>query len=67
MTVTVVGEIGALLQSEATEAEERKALETCLVEGLDELDRGEGRAMTAADWDQMRTEIRQRYGVSETR
>ena len=64
---TAADYIVALLQSEATEAEERRALETCLVEGLDELDRGEGRAMTAADWERMRADIRQRYGMSETR
>ena len=45
--------------------EESGSWEAKLREGIEALDRGEGRAMTTADWDRLRTQIRQRYHISE--
>jgi hypothetical protein len=38
--------------------EEKAEIERKLLQGLDELDRGESREMTAEDWEQLRKEIR---------
>jgi Arc/MetJ-type ribon-helix-helix transcriptional regulator len=45
--------------------EERRRLEAKLVEGVAALDRGEGRPMTAGDWDRLRTTLRDTHSAGE--
>jgi Arc/MetJ-type ribon-helix-helix transcriptional regulator len=46
-------------------ATRRAEFEAKILEGLEELDRGEGQPVTRADWDELRAEIRARYGDGE--
>jgi len=52
----------ALLEQERR-AEGREGLEAKLLQGLAELDRGEGQPMTSADWDRLRAQVRARHGA----
>ncbi|MFO0967346.1 MAG: hypothetical protein U0793_17445 [Gemmataceae bacterium] len=45
--------------------ESRAELEAKLLEGVDDLDRGEGRAMQASDWEALRRRVRERFGEDE--
>jgi hypothetical protein len=40
-------------------------LETTLLSNMEQLDRGEGRAMSAQDWAQMRAAYCQRHGIAD--
>jgi hypothetical protein len=53
------------LLSRAQQAKTRAALEAQLLVGVEELERGEGREMTAADWELLRSRIRAQYGDAE--
>jgi Arc/MetJ-type ribon-helix-helix transcriptional regulator len=46
------------LIAEAQQATLRAEVEEKLLAGVDALDRGEGRELTAADWEQLRTKYR---------
>ena len=61
---SVQGFILALLE-QARRDEEHGLLEAKLLEGVAELDRGEGRPMTSADWDRLRGQLRDRHQVGE--
>lgn len=59
------GEYMLALLRQAQQAKERNALEVKLREGVEALDRGEGREMTSDDWERLRNGIRDRYGVND--
>ncbi len=40
-------------------------LDATLLVGVEQLDRGEGRAMSPHDWNQMRTDYCQRHGIQD--
>lgn len=46
---------------QAYQAQERSAIEAKLLAGLDALERGEGRDMTAQDWQRLRAEYQERH------
>jgi Arc/MetJ-type ribon-helix-helix transcriptional regulator len=47
---------------QAQQARRRAALESQLLEGVESLDRGEGREMTPADWERLKAEVARKHG-----
>jgi Arc/MetJ-type ribon-helix-helix transcriptional regulator len=60
-----VDEYLTALLRQAQQAKERADLEAKLLEGVAALRRGEKSVMTAAEWDQLRADLRARYGDAE--
>ena len=48
----------------AHEAQEHRAMEAKILAGIESLERGEGREMTAEDWQRLRQEYGQRHKAS---
>jgi hypothetical protein len=55
----------ASLLRQAQQVKERSELESKLLEGVAALRRGEKAVMTDTDWDQLRADLRSRYGDAE--
>jgi Arc/MetJ-type ribon-helix-helix transcriptional regulator len=55
------------LLRQAQQAKAKAELEAKLLAGLEALDRGDGRPMTSADWERLRSGVRERYGTEERR
>ena len=55
------GEYVVALLQKAQQAQRLADFEAKIREGVEELDRGEGRPMTKADWDELRSYIRARH------
>lgn len=53
------------LVSRAKCEKERSSLEGALLEGVDSLDRGEGRPLTSEDWRRLRARLEAKYGPEE--